>query len=215
MKILFYGDSITDAGRNRTEGAGNDALGTGYVMQIAGRLFEKDPVGYEIINTGISGNRIVDLFARIKADCINREPDVISILIGVNDVWHEIGNRNGVSLDKFKVVYKMLLLEIMEALPNVKIILCEPFVLKAFKTEANFSRFEEVYDYAKAVKDLADELSLYFVPLQKKLTEQGEKYGNSVFLGDGVHPTVKGAALIAKEWLPVFEAVEGEINKEN
>lgn len=213
MKILFFGDSITDAGRNRAATAGNDALGTGFVMQIAGRLFEKDPVGYEIINTGISGNRIVDLYARIKADCINLEPDVISILIGVNDVWHEIGNRNGVDLKKFKKVYRMLLEEIMEALPSVKIILCEPFVLSEYKTEERFSEFEQVYQYAEAVKDLASELNLYFVPLQKSLTDAGEKYGNGVFLGDGVHPTVKGSALIAKEWFPVFNNVESDLNK--
>ena len=99
MKILFQGDSITDAGRSRDN---DQYIGTGYPLLVKSELGYKFPGKYEFINRGISGNRIVDLYARIKADIINIKPDVMSILIGVNDVWHEFGvNPNGVSSEKF------------------------------------------------------------------------------------------------------------------
>ena len=87
-----------------------------------------NPGEYEFINRGISGNRIVDVYARIKADIINLEPDVMSILIGINDVWHEVGHKNGVSAEKFFKIYSMLIEEIQEALPEIKIMILEPFV---------------------------------------------------------------------------------------
>ena len=91
--ILFQGDSITDAGRARDN---NSNRGLGYPHLVSARLGMDNPTEYNFINRGISGNRIVDLYARIKADIINLKPDVMSILIGVNDVWHEIAASNGV-----------------------------------------------------------------------------------------------------------------------
>lgn len=206
MKILFYGDSITDAGRNR-DGIGNAAHGCGYVMQIVGRMFERAPMQHEIINTGISGNRIVDLYARIKRDAWNHSPDVLSILIGVNDVWHEINHQNGVELDRFERVYRMLIEDTLRTLPNTKIMLCEPFVLHGTATNEKYEQFEAVFDYAKVVKSLAEEYSLTFVPLQKKLEEAAERYGEANILRDGVHPSVEGATVIANAWLDAFEAI--------
>ena len=212
MKILFYGDSITDCGRSRDANVSNASFGSGYVMQTVGRLYERDMQKYECINRGISGNRIVDLYARIKMDVWNHKPDVLSIMIGINDIWHELGGRcNGVELDRFEKIYRMLIEDTLKVLPDVKIILCEPFVLKGSATEAEYDRFCEVYDYAKCVKALADEFGLYFLPLQSVLTEAGELYGNSTLLGDGVHPTVKGSVLIAGEWLKVFDKVEADL----
>ncbi|MCQ2440740.1 MAG: GDSL-type esterase/lipase family protein [Clostridia bacterium] len=89
-KILFFGDSITDCGRNRDN---DDSLGQGYPLLIKSELGFENPERYTFLNRGISGNRIVDLYARIKKDLINLAPDYVSILIGVNDVWHEIGRR--------------------------------------------------------------------------------------------------------------------------
>ena len=80
-------------------------------------------------NRGISGNRIVDLYARIKSDVINLKPDVISVLIGVNDTWHEFGSQNGVSVPKYETIYRMFLEEVTAELPGVQWVLCEPFVL--------------------------------------------------------------------------------------
>ena len=128
MKILFYGDSITDAGRDRNNLKGLSGLGFGYVRSLADKLIGENPNKYDVVNTGISGNRIVDLYSRIKADCWNFEPDLISILIGVNDVWHEVGHKNGVELDRFEKVYRMLIEDTKKRLPNVKMMLLEPFV---------------------------------------------------------------------------------------
>ncbi len=211
MKIVFFGDSITDASRNRTTETDYSRFGFGYVMQAVGRLYEKSLTDYQIFNRGISGNRIVDLYARIKSDLWNLEPDLISILIGVNDVWHEINYQNGVELDRFEKVYRTLIEETKQKLPNVKFILCEPFVLKGEATELNYERFLQVKDYAKVVKKLANEYGLYFLPLQEKLDKVAQEVGESLVLKDGVHPTVQGAVVIAKQWMKLFNQIEKEI----
>ena len=206
MRILFYGDSITNAGRARDVDMASYKLGHTYVTYAAGKLLERDPVGYEIYNRGISGNRIVDLYARIKVDCWNLKPDVISILIGVNDIWHELGNsKNGVDLERFERVYRMLLEDTKRVLPDVKIILCEPFVLAGSATEEKFDSFLEVKEYAKVVKKLAEEFDAELVLLQDKFDELGAKYGNDTLLLDGVHPSLAGGVVLANEWIKAFD----------
>jgi lysophospholipase L1-like esterase len=123
MKILFQGDSITDAGRSRENLAD---LGPGYPATAAALLTETFPqTEFTFINRGISGNRIVDLYARIKMDVWNLQPDVLSILIGINDIWHEVGiNHNGVDLVRFERMYRMMLDDTLERLPNLKLIIC-------------------------------------------------------------------------------------------
>ena len=203
MEILFYGDSITDAGRNFDVLYGEESYGYGYVKYAAEGLLQAGYSEEEIINKGISGNRIVDLYARIKADCWNFKPDCISILIGVNDVWHEIEAQNGVELDRFEKVYRMLIEDTKKKLPNVKLVLCEPFFLKGSATENKMERFAAVYEYAAVVKKLAEEYGLYFLPLQDKLTRAAQS-SEEPLLNDGVHPAPAGAKLIAGEWLKIF-----------
>ena len=169
----------------------------------------ENPQKYEIINRGISGNRVVDLYARIKGDVWNQKPDVLSILIGVNDVWHDFTeNPNGVDLTRWEKVYRMLIEDTQEKLPNVKIMMLEPFVLHGRATDFNdrYEDFQQVKRYA--AKELAKEYGLTFVPLQEKFDEAAEKYGEQYYLYDGVHPDVAGAALIAEEWLKAFEKME-------
>ena len=205
MKILFYGDSITDMNRFRDHEDGTVySYGVGYPNFIVGELSYKEPTKYEFINRGISGHRIVDLYARIKVDVWNQNPDVISILIGINDIWHEIYGQNGVELKRFEKVYRMLIEDTREQLPNVKFILCEPFVLKGVATEEKYEEFLEVKKYAVVVEKLAKEYNIPFVALQDKFDEAAEKYGAVHYLYDGVHPDVAGGKLIAEEWLKVF-----------
>ena len=104
MKIVLFGDSITDMGRDRINNQPNylGSYGCGYPIFIAGELYKQDPTKHVIYNRGISGNRIVDLYARIKMDVWNLKPDVLSILIGINDIWHEIGDKNGVDIVRFE-----------------------------------------------------------------------------------------------------------------
>ena len=205
MKILFFGDSITDANRNREGDFSLGNYGLGFVRSVAGTLMCEAADRYEIFNRGIGGNRVVDLYARVKIDCWNLKPDVLNILIGVNDVWHELAAQNGVELDRFEKVYQTMLKETKERLPNTTIILCEPFILKGKVTEEKYDEFLAVREYAKVVKKLAEEFDCYFIPLQEKIDAFAEKYGVEACLSDGVHPAIGGAQLIANEWLKLFK----------
>ncbi len=205
MKILFFGDSITDMGRRREVDGVH--LGDGYVFYVAGDIKREDP-SIEIINRGISGDRVVDLYARIKSDVWNQKPDVLSILIGINDIWHEKSSQNGVELERFIKVYDMLIEDTLKVLPNVKIVLCEPFVLKGELTEENYQGLLQVKEYAKAVKTLSEKYSLEFLPLQDKLDKAAEKTCAKDYLYDGVHPDIAGARLIADEWMKLYEKIK-------
>ena len=208
MKILFFGDSITDAGRDRTSDGNAHALGFGYVRSIAGKLIGEAPEKYDIFNRGISGNRIVDLYARIKCDCWNLQPDVLSILIGINDVWHDVRNANGVEIDRFEKMYRMLLKDTKKALPNVKLMILEPFVLPGTVTCAQdkYEEFLVIKDYAKIFQKLAEEFGAIFIPLQAQFDAMQEKYGdNTYYLIDGVHPNTAGAEMIADAWIKAFK----------
>ena len=211
MKIIFFGDSITDMNRFRDHADGTVySYGVGYTNFLVGDLSYREPGKYEFINRGISGNRIVDLYARIKIDVWNHKPDVLSILIGVNDVWHEISRENGVELDRWERIYRTLIEETKERLPDVKIIICEPFILEGSATdgEERFERFLAVKEYAKVAKKIASDYHLTFVPLQEKFDEMTKNCDNSCYLFDGVHPTAAGARLIANEWLKAFEKIK-------
>ena len=201
--ILFQGDSITDAGRSWED---NSNLGLGYPTLVKAELGFDYPGQYTFYNRGISGNRVVDLYARIKADIINLKPDIISILIGVNDVWHEINWHNGVDAEKYYKIYAMLIEEIQDALPESKIMILEPFVLKASATEADWDYFcSEVQKRAKKAREIAEKYHLTFVPLQEKLDQAAAVCPADYWLGDGVHPTTIGHELIKREWIKCFK----------
>ena len=206
--IVFQGDSITDCGRNRE----NDGLGLGYANMVTGTLMAEEPYCYKCHNRGISGNRIVDLYARIKSDMINLQPDYMSILIGVNDVWHEVSKQNGVDAAKFEMVYSLLIEELQQALPNLKIMILEPFVLKGSATEntpENPTRWDyfsaEVPLRAAAAKRIAEKYGLLFVPLQEMFSAaEATAPAPGYWLRDGVHPSVAGHELIKQAWLKAY-----------
>lgn len=211
--ILFQGDSITDGGRNRDDLA---SMGESYAYMVKGQLGCEYPGEYEFINKGISGNRIVDIYARIKNDIINLKPDYMSLLIGVNDVWHELGGMyNGVDAEKFEKIYEMLILEIFEALPNIKIMILEPFVLEATATTATeeeperFNYFKtEVSLRAAAAKRIAEKYGLPFVTLQDKFDAACKWEQAHYWLEDGVHPTPMGHWIIKNAWVEVFQGMQ-------
>lgn len=197
IKFLFQGDSITDAGRQRETDVN---YGYGYPNLVASELMCKYPGKYEFVNKGISGDRIVDLYARIKQDIINLKPDMMSVLIGVNDVWHELNEKNGVAAPKFETVYSMLIEEIKEALPEIKIFILEPFVLKGSGTEMYFDEFlADVKLHSQAAKNVAEKYGLTFIPLQEKFDEASKLMPPTYWAADGVHPTSAGHALIKDE----------------
>ncbi len=205
--FLFQGDSITDAGRSRD----NDILrGFGYPTLVSAELLYDHPGEFACINRGIGGNRVVDLYARIKKDFINLRPDYLSILIGVNDVWHEYAAEpNGVSDERYFKVYDLLIEELRAELPDTKIYILEPFVLKGAGTEAHWEEFDrEVRLRAKSAKRIAEKYNLTFIPLQDKFDAMCEKCEVSYWLWDGVHPTAAGHELIARS---LIEAVKKDI----
>lgn len=203
--ILFQGDSITDANRFRDDNAN---MGGGYPHLVKAELGFENPNEYNFINRGMSGNRIVDLYARIKYDIINLKPDVMSILIGVNDVWHEFGAKNGVDAEKYYKIYSMLIEEIKEALPEVKIMILEPFALKGDGNRDYYDEFRvETEKRAAKAKMIAEKYNLKFIPLQEKLDEADKTAPEGYWLRDGVHPTAMGHELIKREWIKAFKTL--------
>ena len=212
MKILFFGDSITDMGRYREDEAKVRpyGLGTGHVFLIATKLMNQDYGKYTIVNRGNSGDRVVDLYARIKRDVWHEKPDVLSILIGANDVWKDLSLNalhDGVDIGRWEKVYRMIIEDTKANLPNVQIIICEPFVLPGTVTreEGRLEAFNQIREYANVAKKLAKEYNLAFVALQDKFDEMAKKYGEQYFLYDGIHPDIAGINLISEEWLKVFK----------
>lgn len=205
MRVLFQGDSITDASRSRET---DNNPGLGYPNLIKSQLMFEYPGEYEFFNRGISGNRITDLIARMKIDMINLKPDVMSILIGVNDVWHEISEANGVRADLYEDMYNLLIAELKSALPDLRIMIMEPFVLEGPATTENWDVFNtEVKLRAEAARRVAEKNGLEFIPLQDKLDEACKMMPVEYWLRDGVHPTSAGHELIAREWLKTFLGV--------
>lgn len=211
-RILFQGDSITDCGRNREDING---LGGGYPFLVKCALGHDCPGEYTFINRGISGNRIVDLYARIKADFTNLKPDYASIYIGVNDAWHEIDGQNGVDTVKFEKIYTMLLDEIYEACPGIKLMILSPYVLEGPATCATegspdrLARFrKDVGEKAAVAKKLAEKYSIPCIDLQAAFDKACEKAEPTYWAGDGVHPTPCGHELIKRLWLETFETMK-------
>ena len=206
--ILFQGDSITDTDRSRNDDVNT---GYGYATMVMGEVGAEYPGEYTMYNRGISGNRIVDLYARIKKDTINLKPDVMSILIGVNDVWHEFGfgGGNGVDAEKYFKIYSMLIEEIKEALPDIKIMILEPFTLPGTGNAEYYEDFRlEVEKRAEKAKAIAEKFSLPFVELQKYFDEVAKITPADMWLRDGVHPTAAGHGIIKREWMKCFLGIK-------
>ncbi len=198
--IVFQGDSITDCGRNREFLSANSGLGEGYPLLISAELLatlpEKD---LRIFNRGISGNRIVDLYARWKLDALNLKPDLLSILIGVNDTWHEKASQNGVEVERYEMFYRMLLQWTKNELPAIRLLLCQPFVLHTGAVGSDW--IDEISARGEVVKRLAEEFDAVYLPLQEVFDAAEKRAPADYWLGDGVHPTFAGHKLIADAWI--------------
>ena len=206
MKILFLGDSITDMSRNRETEYFYNSYGFAYPLFVEAELATKHPGKYRVLNKGISGNRVVDLYSRIKIDCWNHTPDIVSIFIGVNDVWHGLfeGIGNGVDIERYEKVYRMLIDDTKKALPGARFVLVTPFFLEGSATSDRMDEFIHIYDYAKVVRRIAEDYHFPVVDLQETFTALAGKDGADHYLYDGVHPTIAASKIIADEWLRVF-----------
>lgn len=203
--FLFQGDSITDAGRD-DENQDNFGLGCGYALLLASDIEKNNKGKIKFINRGKSGDRITDVYARIKEDIINLKPDYMSILIGVNDVSHELTMGCGVTPKKFGMIYELLIEEIKENLPEIRIIILEPFVLKGTATEKLWNDFNcEVRKLADVSKQIAQKYNLKFVPLQDKFDELSSDGDTRYWSVDGIHPTSAGHQVIKDELQKAIE----------
>ena len=177
-------------------------MGRGYPNLIGGALLADYPKQkLTVLNRGISGNKVPDLAARWKKDAIDLKPDILSILIGVNDIWHKLSGRYDGTVADYESGYRNLLKETQEKLPGTRIVICEPFVLRC--GAVNDTWFPEFDQRREVANKLAAELKLECVPFQTMFNKATKLAQPKYWAGDGVHPTLAGHALMAKTWREV------------
>jgi lysophospholipase L1-like esterase len=204
--ILFQGDSITDCGRKRDSNVCNtvDQLGSGYALFIASYLLNKyageQP---KIYNRGISGNKVYQLRERWETETLAFKPDVLSILIGVNDYWHTLNeeNRYKGTVKTYEDDLKSLIKYTMDKLPKVKLVLCEPFTVRGGAAIEDSKWYPMFDEYRKALKDIAKSSKAIFVPFQAAFDEALKLAPARYWSADGVHPDLPGRQLMAEVWL--------------
>lgn len=200
--ILFQGDSVTDCGRSRED---DTLLGSGYVMQIAARLTAQYPqLRLRVLNRGVSGNRAANLAERWDADCVALKPDVITILIGINDTWRRFDRNDPTSAEAYRASYETLLRRSREETSVRQIVLMDPFVLPTPPDRVAWR--EDLNPRIDIVRDLARAYGALYVPLDGLFAAASCKADCAVWVRDGVHPTPAGHALIADAWLQTMQA---------
>lgn len=193
-RILFQGDSITDGNRGRGADP-NHILGHGYAFLIAARhgaLFPDQ--GLEFFNRGISGNTVLSLRDRWQKDTLDLKPDILSILIGVNDAG------KGIAPAEYERIYDQLLTEAETANPAIQLVLCEPFTLPVGRMATDTSRVAQVKDLQAIAAKLAEKHKATFVPFQRALEEACKRAPAEHWIWDGVHPTYSGHQILADAW---------------
>ncbi|ACU02500.1 SGNH/GDSL hydrolase family protein [Pedobacter heparinus] len=193
-KVIFFGDSITQAG----------VKPGGYVDLIKKDL---DPAKYEVIGAGIGGNKVYDLYLRMEEDVLNKKPDLVVIYIGVNDVWHKLQHRTGTDYPKFIQFYQALINK-MQA-KGIKVVLCTPAVIGEKKAGAN-EMDAELDKYAGAIRELAAKNNLPMADLRKIFTgydqeNNPENAEKGILTTDGVHLNEKGNRTLADTLLPLIK----------
>lgn len=194
--ILFQGDSITDAGRSREN---DGALGSGYVNMIAAWLSAMRPeAGWRFLNRGIGGNRVYDMEERWTADCIDLKPDIVSILIGINDTWRRYDSNTQSPIVDFEASLRRVIERVKNETP-ARVMLLEPFVLPV--TVGQRAWREDLDPRIHCVRDLARELETLYIPLDGLFAAAAAARPPAFWAADGVHPTQAGHALIAQAWI--------------
>jgi lysophospholipase L1-like esterase len=198
--IVFIGDSITDAERMS---AAYKPFGAGYVHFTANALLAKYPqLNLNIINSGVSGNTIHDLKTRWQRDCISHKPDILSILIGVNDIWRRIAENDpsgAADLDEYDSMYRQLISQTKKEC-NSRIVIIEPFM---FCDDLNNPVFVELRRFVEKVRTIAADFNAVLVPLQKAIDERIKEVPPQNWSLDMVHPEVWAHAWISQRWLEV------------
>jgi len=201
--ILFQGDSITDGNRGR-DADPNHIMGHGYAFSIASRWGAEYPdKRLKFINKGISGNKVSDLASRWQADTLDLKPDVLSIMIGVNDSssvvfkWEPI-----ITVEKYEEIYQSLLDQTKTQFPDIVFVLCEPFIQPVGKVKDNWEAYKaDITKRQSVVRKLANQYNAVFIGLQEIFDKACKKAPAEYWSWDGVHPTVAGHELITREWI--------------
>lgn len=187
MKILFQGDSVTDAGRSA------DGIGKGYVKYAIEFIRKKFPdVEFEFVNKGVGGNQTKDLVARLQEDFIDVGADIVSILIGVNDTWHHMNDREFVPDGVFESNYRTVLSAVKAT--GAKIMMIEPYVV----SESRYPFYEDLFKKILIERKLAREFADVYMPLDGLLAQLWTNAPATDFSDDGVHPNTSGSRIIGK-----------------
>ena len=203
MKVLFQGDSITDAGRREPA---YQPTGRGYASIVTRWLEARYPeMNLEFTNRGISGHRTRDLVNRWDADCIDLKPDLLSILVGINDTWRRYDSKDPTDVDSFEKNYETLLQRVKEACDPI-LVICEPFLL-AHPPGIEVMR-EDLDPKIHVIRELARKYNAIYVPFDGAFASVSTRAHPSYWANDGVHPTLAGHAFMAQTWM---ECVLGKI----
>ena len=210
-RILFQGDSITDGNRGRSADP-NHILGHGYAFIIAAKFGATFPeLKLDFLNRGVSGNKVTDLKARWQADTLDLKPGFLSILVGVNEVSSVLNNTSPVTIEDYEKTYDELIVQALAANPELRIILCEPFILPVGKVKDGWEAWQaDIEGRQKVVAKLAAKHSIPVVHFQKVFDDACKKAPADYWIWDGVHPTYRGHQLMADEWVKVATEAYGK-----
>ena len=199
-KVIFFGDSITQAGIKPG----------GYIMKI-GELVAKDGLTdqFELIGSGIGGNKVYDLFLRMEEDVLSKNPDVVLIFVGVNDVWHKRTYGTGTDSDKFEKFYTAII-EKLQA-KNIKVILCTPAAIGE-KTDFSNELDGDLNKYSTIIRSLAEKNKLPLVDLRKSFLDYNKQFNtenkeSGILTSDKVHLNEQGNKFVAEEMWKVIKAL--------
>ncbi len=197
--LLFIGDSITDTGRERPVGRRN-GLGDGYVRLVNSLLGAIYPeVNLDVLNTGISGNRVTDLESRWQSDVLDLKPDWLSIMIGINDVWRQFDDpmRTGqVTIEYYEEALRGLIAQTQPSLQGL--VLMTPYFLEANVADPMRVQMDA---YGAVVKKVAEEVGAVFVDTQAAMDGYLAQRSTQTLCGDRVHPNQAGHLILAKAFL--------------
>ena len=202
LTILFQGNSITDGNRSHNN-AWNHVMGHGYAYFIVSRLWYDYPDEHLMFyNRGVSGDKVTDLEKRWKQDTLDLKPDVLSILVGVNDLSDIIDHKTGCTIETYEKVYNTILERTKSALADCFLIFCEPFILPVCWGKDNIGVWQaEVLKTQKIVRKLANSFDAVFIELQRPFNKACQKAPADYWIRDGIHPMLAGHELISRVWI--------------
>ena len=200
--FLFQGDSITDGNRTRNNDW-NHVMGHGYAYIIVSKLWYEHPrKGFHFFNRGISGNKVTDLQARWQTDALDIKPNLISMLVGINDVSAFLDGDAAFGAGQYESGYRTLLQQTQQQLPGVQLVLGEPFILPVGRVKEKWEAYNrEVQQRQQIVKKLSTEYNAILVEFQGAFTKALTKAPADYWIWDGIHPMPAGHELMAREWL--------------